>query len=371
MPDSAMRAILETMKKRSIDLKKIKNTAFSFLICLTVCISSLFGGCHRADNTPCTKTGLYFDTVISITLYGDDKIPYIDHCFELAALYESYFSPTLPDSDITNINTHVGEPVTVHEETAELIQKGMEYYHSSEGKFDITVGALSSLWHFPGTGESSTGENISSPKVPSKESIDLALSTVDASKIFIDGNTVMLTADGSSIDLGGIAKGYIADRMKEYLISQGVTSGIINLGGNVLVLGPKNNQKKGSKSYTIGIQDPFSEDGETIASVNITDESIVTSGIYQRCFEQDGVLYHHILDIDTGYPCQNDLASVTIINHSSVDGDALSTVCFMMGQKDGLAYAEALKDTEAIFITTDGQISYTSGLGTEIPFQIL
>ena len=326
---------------------------------LLFCFCLLFGGCGAADNEKITKTGLYFDTVISITLYGSDKEPYIDHCFEMARTYESYFSPTLEDSDISLINSHVGEAVTVHPETAELLKKGIEYYQSSGGLFDITVGALSSLWDFSG------GEHI----VPSQEQIDAVLPAIDASGLILDGNQVTLTIPGSSIDLGGIAKGYIADKMKEYLNGEGITSGIINLGGNILVLGPKENQ--GSATYTMGIQKPFATDGEITATVQITDESMVTSGIYQRYFERDGKIYHHILDTKTGYPYDNGLASVTIINRSSVDGDALSTICFMMGLEDGMEYVESLPDTEAVFITTEGEIYYTSGVGTELPFEIL
>ena len=154
--------------------------------------------------------------------------------------------------------------------------------------------------------------------------------------------------------------------MKAYLNSQGITSGLIDLGGNILALGPKEHQD--TASYTIGIQKPFSDDGDPIAAIEVTDQSVVTSGIYQRYFESDGVLYHHILDTATGYPCDNGLASVTIINNSSVDGDALSTTCFAMGLTDGLAFAESLPDTEAIFITTDGELHCTSGIGTAIPF---
>ena len=332
---------------------------FTALVCGAFLLCSAFTGCGQTDAQRITRTGFYFDTVISITLYGNDKETYIDHCFEMAETYESYFSPTREDSDVSRINQHVGEPVTVHPETADLIHTGISYYESSQGKFDITVGTLSSLWNF-------TGDE---PTVPSQEAIDQALSTIDASKVIVDGDQVTLTTPGSAIDLGGIAKGYIADRMKEYLNGEGITSGTINLGGNVLVLGPKEGQEP--ETYNIGIQQPFADDGSSIASVRVTDESVVTSGIYQRYFEQNGTFYHHILDTATGYPCNNGLASVTIINDSSVDGDALSTTCFAMGLEDGLAFAESLPDTEAIFITTENEIYYTSGIGTDIPFTIL
>ncbi len=342
------------------DMKKIFNIKkkFCFLLCVTLTVSLLLG-CQSNRKEAVTKTGFYFDTVISITLYGQDKEPYIDRCFEMARTYESYFSTTIEDSDVSRINQHPGEAVTVHPETAELIQKGLSYYSVSEGRFDITIGALSSLWNF----------SDSSGKIPEHSKIEDALQTVNASSVLVDGDQVTLTSEGTKIDLGGIAKGYIADQMKSYLKEEGITEGTINLGGNVLVLGPKEHQE--TTTYSIGIQKPFSEDGSAIAVIKITDESVVTSGIYQRYFKQNGTIYHHILDSSTGYPYDNGLASVTIINQSSVDGDALSTTCFMLGLEKGMELAESLENTEAIFITTDNEIYYTSGMGTIIPFEIL
>ena len=154
--------------------------------------------------------------------------------------------------------------------------------------------------------------------------------------------------------------------MKAYLNKQGITSGLINLGGNVLCVGPKTGEEK---TYTIAIQKPFSEDGTVLATVKVSDASVVTSGTYQRYFEVNGKRYHHILDLKTGYPCNNTLDSVTIISKKSVDCDALSTTVFLMGLDDGLSYVENLSGVEAIFVTTNGDIKYTSGIGKTIPFE--
>ena len=154
------------------------------------------------------------------------------------------------------------------------------------------------------------------------------------------------------IDLGGIAKGYIADQMKDFLNKKGISEGLINLGGNVLTVGPKHD----GSSYHIGLQKPFGEAGEVITDLSVSDASVVTSGTYQRYFEKDGVLYHHILDTKTGRPIDNGLSAVTIVCPSSVDGDALSTYVFTLGLEEGLRYVESLPDIDAIFITDDLQI---------------
>lgn len=310
-------------------------------------------GCSNQE--PVSKTGFYFDTVITITLYDKNQENLLDDCFAMADRYEHLFSATLPDSDISRINAAKGEPVEVSDETIELLEKAITYGDLSEGRFDITIGALSSLWNF--------SENTGI--IPNQVDIDQALQTVDYHGIQIDGNTVTITNPDTRIDLGGIAKGYIADRMKEYLCEQGVSSGMINLGGNVLVIGSKTD----GAAYTIGIQEPFADTGTAIASLKITNQSLVSSGVYERYFQLDNQLYHHILDPNTGYPYANDLLGVSILCDSSVDGDALSTTAFSMGLSEGMNFIESLPDTEAIFITQDYVIHTTSGI-TEDMFKI-
>lgn len=303
-------------------------------------------GCGNQE--PISKTGFYFDTVITITLYDKSQESLLDECFAMADRYEHLFSATLPDSDIARINAAEGEPVTVSDETIDLLEQGIAYGDLSDGRFEITIGALSSLWDF----------SKNTVVVPNQDDIEAALQTVNYHGILLNGNTVTVTDPDTRIDLGGIAKGYIADQMKTYLCEQGVTSGIINLGGNVLVIGSKTD----GTAYTIGIQKPFEDTGSAIASLKITDQSVVSSGVYERYFEKDGTLYHHILDPQTGYPYQNDLLGVSIICDSSVDGDALSTTAFSMGLKEGMKFIESLPDTEAIFITEDYEIHTSSGI---------
>ena len=340
---------------------KHKTKIFS-LMAAGALFTGLLSGCSKTAGDTITKSGFYFNTVISITLYDSSKEQLLENCFDLAQTYENYFSNTIPDSDISRINASGGVPVTVHEETIDLLETGLSYCELSDGKFDLTIGQLSDLWDFS---TKALLEEATPEMIPSDEDIKAALATVDYHCIQIDGTEVTLTNPDARLDLGAIAKGYIADRMKDYLNEQGVTSGYINLGGNVLVLGPKAD----GSAYKIGIQKPFDETGSSIAAVEVRDETVVSSGVYERCFTVDGVLYHHILDTSTGYPYQNGLLGVTIITKDSVDGDALSTTCFALGLSDGMALIESLPDTEAVFITDDYTLHTSSGIGTDIPFQ--
>lgn len=331
----------------------IKRNIHRLLIILLLCLP--LSGCSRRQ--PIQQTGFYFDTVISITLYDPSKTEELNHCFELAQLYEQYFSTNIADSDISRINAAPGSPVRVHEETAELIEQGLLYSELSNGKFDITVGKLTDLWDF----------HADSPKLPDKAAVADAVAAIDYKNVVVNGEEVTLTQPQAALDLGGIAKGYIADKMKAYLVSQGITSGLINLGGNVLTIG----EKEDGSAYTIGIQKPFDEAGASVASVSVRGQSVVTSGVYERYFEQDGVRYHHILDVSDGYPYDNDLLSVTIICENSVDGDGLSTSCFALGLEKGMELVESLEHTEAIFITSDQKLHTSSGIGTDIPMKQL
>lgn len=342
---------------------KNKHCFLFFLLIPALITASLLSGCGK-NTKPLSGSGFYFNTVITITLYDAPGENLLNDCFALADQYEGYFSNTIKDSDISKINASGGLPVEVHAETIELLEKGIAYGNLSNGKFDITIGELSDLWDFS---TKALLDVTDASMIPKDSDIKKALATVDYKAIDIDNNTVTLTNPTARIDLGGIAKGYIADKMKEFLYENGVTNGFINLGGNVLALGPKAD----GSGYTIGIQKPFSEDGSAIASVQVTDETVVSSGVYERCFEADGTLYHHILDTVTGYPYENGLLGVTIITKNSIDGDGLSTVCFALGLEDGMALIEQLAETEAIFITTDYKLHTSSGMGTAIPFRQL
>jgi len=230
----------------------------------------------------------------------------------------------------------------VSDTTIELLKKGIKFGELTDGAFDITIAPLSELWDF----KNNPGN------VPSESDIAEALSHVNYKNIVIEGNTVTLTDPEAAIDLGGIAKGYMADQLKEYLLREGVNSAIINLGGNVLTIG----EKPDETAFNIGIQKPFDEQNATITSVQVKDSSVVTSGSYERYFKVNDVIYHHILNTKNGYPCDNGLLSVTILSEASIDGDALSTTCFALGLEKGQELIASLEGIDAIFVTEDFEI---------------
>ena len=316
-----------------------------------IAVCAFLSGCSR-NAEPVTETGFYMDTVVQITLYsdgnGDSCRQDIEKCFEITDRYEHLFSAHLEGSDIWNINHAGGRPVTVSEDTIELLQTALYYSELSNGAVDLTVFPLSQLWGFGSGGTA---------RRPDDEAIREAVSHIDYHAVRIDGCSVTLSDPDAAIDLGFIAKGYIADRLKEYLLSQGVESACISLGGNLITIG----NKPGGQPYHIGIQKPFADEGEIIAAIDVTDRSVVSSGTYERCFYEDGVLYHHLLNTSTGYPEDNDISGVTILAPSSMDADALSTVCFFLGPDDGMSLIESLEDTEVLFITKDGELTASEG----------
>ncbi len=333
---------------------------------LLICIPS--GGCAR-EQEKVSKTGFYFDTVITITLYGTSDEHYLDDCFSLASEYEKKLSNTIADSEISQINRADGAYVTVSDDTLTLIKKGIDYAKLSNGKFDITIGTLSDLWNFSEIAEEADSDDneVDASLLPSSAAVKEACAHVGYKMIEIDGNQVRLKDPKAKLDLGGIAKGFIADQMRTFLNEKGITTGVISLGGNVLTLG----QKKEDASYTIGIQKPFAQTGTALGTLKVKDASVVSSGIYERYYRVNGKLYHHILDPATGYPVENNLNQVTIISDISMDGDALSTICYALGLKDGMQLVENTSGVEAIFVTKDGDISCSSGInsGSDLTFQ--
>lgn len=283
-----------------------------------------------------SETRFLFDTVIKLT--ADCSEETMDGAFGLCEKYDSLFSRTNKKSEVSTLNNSNGF-VKVSDDTAELLKKAVCYCELSGGEYDITICPVSSLWDFEGT------------EIPDRQEIAEALKNVDYQAIEIKGNTVCL--NGKQIDLGSIAKGFIAEKLVEYFKEAGVKSGIINLGGNVRVFG--------SKEYTVGIKKPYTAD-ENIANIKIKNMSVVTSGVYERYIELDGTKYHHILDTETGFPKETDLLSATIIGKNSADCDALSTICILYGKEKAKKLIEETDGYEAIFVTQKGTLLYTSGL---------
>lgn len=331
------------MKTYRADLKKIvKSLQYPLLAVLFLIFLS---GCQGGQAKE-TRTGFYLNTVISVTIYGNPSDELFDGCMELAEYYDNMLSRTTPGSDIWNINHSNGSPVTVHEETCSLLNTALSYAEMSDGLVDPTIGTLSILWNF---GDENQGI------VPSESEIADALSHVNYKNVVISGSQVSLKDDNACLDLGFIAKGYIADKMKEYLVSNGVKNAIINLGGNVSAIG----SRLDGTPYKVGVQKPFAKTGTSALILEIKDKSVVSSGNYERYFEKDGIIYHHILSTENGYPSDSGLSGVTVISEKSVDGDALSTFCFLLGYEKGAALINSLDNVDAVFITTDGTVYQT------------
>ena len=328
-------------------MKCKKNNIIKKLSAVLTASALLLTGCSGAKistqtDQDLTYTDMLFDTVIKIQILDPADESILDGLKKLCEKYDTMFSATNTDSELYKLNHANGQPFTVSSETANLIQEGIHYSELSGGAFDLTIEPVSALWDF----------KADKPTVPSSDAIAQAVSHVDYTKVDIQDNTVTLEDPEAGIDLGAIAKGYIADQVKTYLKKQGIKHAIINLGGNVDVIGTK---PDGSK-YNIGIQKPFDESGEAITSVQLKDQTVVTSGIYERYFKKNGKLYHHILDPRTGYPCENNLYSVSIITDSSTKADALSTTCFLLGYEKGMELIQSMDGVKAIFITDDEKV---------------
>lgn len=318
----------------------------SALFLIGLCLFSLVA--CSASAQPVTYTDYYFNTVVSLTFYNETDATLAEECFKLCQDYENMLSRTVEGSDIWNINHGNGKAVVVSDETYNLIKEALYYCELTEGRIDITVAPLMDLWNFT--------EADKEQMPPAPEEIEARLTHVDYNLIELGPDSSVTLKDAkAAIDLGFIAKGYIADKLKEYLVSQGVTSALINLGGNVVTIG----SKPDGSPYTIGIQEPFAPTGTTLDTVQITDSSIVTSGTYERYFDYEDTVYHHILDAQTGYPADNTLTGVTILCSSSTRADALSTTCFVLGKDDALSYIQSLEGVECILVDETGTVYYS------------
>lgn len=332
-----MVTMIDNAKGERHMIKKI--TVLILLVCL-LC------GCQRQSDFISDKQ-FCLDTIVEITLYDCKSRDILEHCFELCQKYELVFSSTNEDSELYKINhsDHKLQEQTISDDLYKVINEGLKYSEMSNGQFDITIGSISSLWDF----------KSSNPEIPNQNEIEANLQNVSYKYIQLSKNKITYLNEHTMIDLGAIAKGYIADQIKNYLLNEGVHSALINLGGNILCVGNKLNEK-----FLIGLTDPEDTD-QSILSLQIDDMSIVTSGTYQRYFEANGQIYHHILNPKTGYSYNNGLTSVTIISQKSIQGDALSTVCFALGKEKGIELLNSLDHVSGCFIDDHNQISYSNG----------
>lgn len=293
------------------------------------------------------------DTIIELKLYqypNKERNTLIQDTFDRMKQLENTLSMHVEGSDIDLLNKSAGEkPVQVSDLTYRVLQDSLFFSEKTGGLFDITSGPLIDLWAI----------NPPDGHYPSQQELDETLPLIDYRKLdFLGDNQVMLQDKGMLVNLGAIAKGTIADEMKAFLLSHGVTSALINLGGNVLAVG----SKPDGSSFVIGIQDPESERGEYLLSIQIDDESVVSSGDYERYFVYEGKVYHHILNPKTGFPAETNIKQVTLVTKNSQKADGLSTSVLLLGVQKGIQLVESLEGVEAILITKDHYIYFTEGL---------
>lgn len=295
-------------------------------------------------NKHSSKDFFAMDTVISAKVTGRDSDLCVEKIEKLVTDLDGILSRHDKKSEVTALNSGVSDGV-ISDRLLGYLHTLIDISRKSGGAFDFTIGALSDLWSF--------GKN---PKIPDGRDISAALTVSGYEKLSLEGNRVT-KPDGMLIDFGATGKGIALDEIRTSLENSDAKSAVISVGGSVLLYG--------KEKVTVGIRDPYGNAGRSIASVELSNTCVSTSGSYERCFEVNGKNYHHILDPETGYPVDNGLISVTVISESGVVTDALSTACFVLGIENGMKLAEEY-GCEAIFITADKKICTTEKVSSEI-----
>ena len=314
-----------------------------------ICIGILIlteGSRYFAQNQKCQKQLFAMDTYMEFTAYGRGGQQAVEKAAKEVQRLDALLSAQNEESQVYALNQRGS--LEVSDDLAEIIQRGKEIFQETDGLFDDTIYPLMELWGFP------TGEY----HVPSGEEIENLLPDVDGGTVEISGNTVTL-GEGQQIDLGGIAKGYTGEKMTEIFQGYGVSSAMVSLGGNIQAIGTKPD----GSSWRVGIRDPKGSQQDYAGVLQVQNEAVVTSGGYERYFEEDGRTYIHIIDPRTGYPVENDLLSVTIVSPDGTLADGLSTALYIMGYDKAVQFWEQHQDEfDVILITADEQIHVSKKL---------
>lgn len=337
------------------------------LLCCFALLASALTACsgQAAKIEPRGKAYFeYFDTVSYIYSYAGDSAELFDQrCAEVSGILEKYhrlFDIYHEYSGINNLRTinqnAGGEAIEVDPELIEFLLYARELYETTNGEMNIAMGPVLKIWHDHRT---QAGDDPANASVPSMEALEEAQQYADISLLEIDeeNNTVRLADANAALDVGALGKGYATERAAEYLRSIGAEAYVLNIGGNIRIVGTKPD----GSGWVTGLRDPNDPDGGIATKLTLADTACVTSGVYERYFTVNGVRYHHIIDPDTLFPADY-FASLTIIAEDSALADALSTALFCMPYADGLAMLEAMEDVEAVWIFSDGEIRYSSGL---------
>lgn len=290
-------------------------------------------------------------TVIDLTVTHLTPEKILDEVVRRLEIYEHRFSANDPTSELSEINKNAGiRPVKVHPELFQLIQIGKEHSLAPNSNMNIAIGPLVQSWRI----------GFEDAKVPTDEEVQNLLEIIDLDQVLLNENTVYLKTSGMAIDLGALAKGFIADRIIEYLTSVGAQSALINLGGNLVTMGPA--LQHPDQHWRIGIQNPVRSRGASQMILRVQDKSIVTSGIYERSLTKNGKTFHHILDPNTGYPAETDIASLTIVSDQSVDGEIWTTRLFGKPSEEIIKTLNQLSAIEGLVINNKGDVLYSEGM---------
>lgn len=349
------------------------------MACVCLSVSLLLGGCNniKQDTTTETKNTqteekaesneeaskdiFAMDTYMTVTAYGTKAQEAVDEAEAEIQRLDELLSTGNEESEIAQLNQN--KSATLSEDAGYLVERALELNKETDGAFDIAIYPVMEAWGFP----------TQNYQVPTADTLDSLLKLADASQIIYDENSRKISFDreGMKIDLGGIAKGYTSSRIMDIYKENNISSGLVNLGGNVQALGTK---PDGSK-WRVAVQSPDDTE-DYLGILSVEDKAVITSGGYERYFEQDGKTYHHIINPKTGYPAENGLTSVTVVSEDGTLADGLSTSLFIMGKDKAIEFWRVHSDEfDIIMLTDEGKLYVTEGIqddfSTEMEMEII
>ena len=350
---------MKVTKGRYMKLKAV-------MACVCLSVSLLLGGCNNIKQDATTETKntqmeekaesneeaskdiFAMDTYMTVTAYGAKAQEAVDEAEAEIQRLDELLSTGKEESEIAQLNQN--KSATLSEDAGYLVERALELNKETDGAFDIAIYPVMEAWGFP----------TQNYQVPTADTLESLLKLADASQIIYDENSRKISFDreGMKIDLGGIAKGYTSSRIMDIYKENNISSGLVNLGGNVQALGTK---PDGSK-WRVAVQSPDDTE-DYLGILSVEDKAVITSGGYERYFEQDGKTYHHIIDPKTGYPAENGLTSVTVVSEDGTLADGLSTSLFIMGKEEAIEFWKAhSEEFDTIMLTDEGKLYVTEGI---------
>lgn len=347
-------------QKRIIKIKKHIQLIFTIILTVIIGISVMTNltGCSNLNDKSAKRDFFAMDTYMQIVCYGKECEEAVDKAEEEIKRLELIFDTNREDSEVTELNK--AKKINASNDMLEVVRSSIDIYISTDGAFDITLKPIIDLWGF----------SIGTLNIPTQSEIDNELMGCGSDRIVIDVDGDITIGDEQMIDLGGIAKGYATDRLKEILDSYEITSAYMSLGGNIYCY----NKKVDGTLWNIGIRNPKAadesdSDGDCYASISVADKAVITSGGYERYLTDDktGKRYIHIIDPKTGRPSESDILSATIVSEDATFADGLSTACFVMGSEEAVAYWQQHREEfDIILYTIDNKVIVSSGLEDNI-----